>query len=141
MITDLNQEEAQKLLGEKKIARLGCVLGNGEPYVVPVNYFYKDDCVYIHSTFGLKVEALRANPKACVQVDAVKDSFNWRSVVAFGEFEEITDEKEQTEILQEFLNHFQNLTPVESISHSRMKSEETVLFRIRLRLITGRMES
>lgn len=141
MIVDLSQEEAQKLLGEKKIARLACVLGNGEPYVVPVNYFFKDGCVYIHSTFGLKVEALRANPKACVQVDEIKSTFNWRSVVAFGEFEEITGEKERAEILQEFLNHFQNLTPVESMNHSRVKSEETVLFRIRLGFVTGRAES
>lgn len=141
MITDLSQEEARKLLTEQRVARLGCVLGNGEPYVVPVNYFFKDDCVYIHSTFGLKIEALRDNPKACVQTDEVRSFFNWRSVLAFGKFEEVTDEKQRAEIFEEMFKLFQKLTPVEATKHGRIESEETVLFRIRLRFITGRKES
>ncbi len=141
MITNLSQEEARKLLGEQRIARLGCVLGSGDPYVVPVNYLFKDDCVYIHSTFGLKVEALRENPKACLQADDIKDIFNWRSVVAFGEFEEITDENERTVIFQKLFELFQKLTPVEAMKQVRDESEESVLFRIRLRHMTGRAES
>ena len=141
MITNLSRDEARKLLGEQRIARLGCVLGSGEPYVVPVNYFFENDCVYIHSTFGLKVEALRENPKACLQADDIRDFFNWRSVVAFGAFEEITDENERTVIFQKLFETFQKLTPVEAMKHSSIESEETVLFRIRLRHITGREES
>ena len=140
MITDLSQEEARKLLGEQRIARLGCVLGNGEPYVVPVNYFLKDDCVYIHSIFGLKIEALRENPKACLQADEIKDSFNWRSVIAFGDFEEVANENERAVIFQEFFARFQKMTPVEAMKRGG-ESEETILFRIRLRRMTGRVES
>ena len=141
MITNLSHEEALKLLGEQRIARLGCVLGSGEPYVVPVNYLFKDDCLYIHSRFGLKVEALRENPKACLQADDIKDFFNWRSVVAFGEFEEVTDERERTVIFQKLFELFQKLTPVEAIKHGSDEYEETVLFRLRLRHMTGREES
>jgi uncharacterized protein len=141
MITDLSQEEARKLLGQQRIARLGCVLGSGEPYVVPVNYIFKDDSVYIHSKYGLKIEALRENPKACVEVDDIRDLFNWRSVVAFGEFEEVTEETERDEIFQDLFALFQELTPVEAPKLRRFETEETVLFRIRLRLMTGREES
>ena len=141
MITDLSLEESRKLLDRQRIARLGCVLESGEPYVVPVNYFFRDDSIYIHSKFGLMIEALRGNPKACVQVDEIKDLFNWRSVVAFGYFEEVTEESERDELLEELFGLFQELTPVEAPKLRRFESEETVLFRIRLRLITGREEN
>ena len=60
MIEKLSQEESQKLLSEQFVARLGCVLEGGEPYVVPVNYLFKDGFIFIHSLLGLKIEALRA---------------------------------------------------------------------------------
>lgn len=140
MIIDLSQEEALKLLGEQKTARLGCILGSGEPYVVPVNYFFKDDSFYVHSLFGLKIEALRDNPKACLQVDDIRDIYSWRSVVAFGEFEEISTEPERAAILKELFAHFEKLTPVEAMRQTGEISDETILFRIRLRHLTGRKE-
>lgn len=42
MTEELSTEESQKLLSERCVARLGCVLKGGEPYVVPVNYLFKD---------------------------------------------------------------------------------------------------
>ncbi len=43
MIKNLNENETQKLLKEQKLGHLGCVLESGKPYVVPVNYLFKDD--------------------------------------------------------------------------------------------------
>ena len=138
MIEKLSQEESQKLLSEQCVARLGCVLEGGEPYVVPVNYLFKDGFIFIHSLLGLKVEALRANPKACIQVDDIKSFFEWRSAIAFGEFEEITDATELEEYLSEIMARFPKLTPVETvINHEESPPAEMVLFRIRIKRITG----
>ena len=106
MIEELSPEESQKLLSEQCVARLGCVLKGGEPYVVPVNYLLKDGFILIHSLPGLKVEALRAKPKACIQVDDIESFFKWRSVIGFGEFEEITDAVEREEFLSEIMACF-----------------------------------
>lgn len=141
MINELNAETARQFLSEKNFARLGCVLDDGEPYVVPVNYFYRDGSAYIHSLPGLKIETLRKNPKACLQVDEIKDFFEWESVIAFGDFEEITDANERSEIMEILLKNFQRLTPAEAVRHGTEENGEVVLFRIIIRYITGRMEN
>jgi uncharacterized protein len=139
MITNLSEDDARKFLGERSLARLGCVTDRGEPYVVPVNYFFRDDSIFIHSRPGLKIEALRKNPKACVQVDEIKSLFEWQSVIVFGDFEEITDADRRAQVLEILLKGFLALTPAEAVHHESDNSE-IVLFRIRVRQITGRME-
>ena len=75
MIKHLSNEEARALLGECRIGRLGCV-DDGGPYVVPVNYVFHDDSIYVHSLPGRKIKALRENPRACLQVDEIKDTIS-----------------------------------------------------------------
>ncbi len=84
----LSEAEARALIEANSIGRLGCV-DDREPYVVPFNYFFEDGFIYGHSMPGKKIRALRKHPRSCVQVDAVEDNFHWRSVIAFGNFEEI----------------------------------------------------
>ncbi len=109
MITMLSESEARKLLRSARIARLGCIV-NGEPYIVPINYNFEDDCLYSHSLHGLKIAGLRENPRACVQVDEIESDLCWRSVLAFGKFEEITKANEREEILAKLLRRFPMLT-------------------------------
>ncbi|NMS24947.1 pyridoxamine 5'-phosphate oxidase family protein, partial [Vibrio parahaemolyticus] len=51
MIAKLSEEEAQELLQRNELGRLGCIVDD-RPYVVPVNYLYDGDSVYIHSLPG-----------------------------------------------------------------------------------------
>jgi nitroimidazol reductase NimA-like FMN-containing flavoprotein (pyridoxamine 5'-phosphate oxidase superfamily) len=134
MISQLGERESRELLGLQRLGRLGCCLEN-EAYVVPVNYLLDDDCIYIHSLPGRKITLLRANPRACLQVDDIEDDYNWRSVVATGWYEEVSDAREREHKLAALFRHLPHLTPVES----RMKSgaEQTILFRIRIERITG----
>ena len=141
MIAELDKKGAEELLSRQSVARLGCVLASGEPYVVPVNYLFRDGSIFIHSLPGLKIEALRANPKACLQVDWVESVLKWRSVIVFGEFEEILDEREREELLREFTVRFHELTPVESVKERAAEKPGIVLFRIRVRRLTGLRES
>ena len=141
MITELNEEAARKLLREQTSAHLGCVLETGEPYIVPVNYIYKDNQIYIHSLPGQKLDALRANGKACVQVEKIEAGCRWRSVIAFGEFQEIKRTNEKIEILREFNEKFEHLTPVEAMIKEQWNVGGMVVFRINIRRITGMAES
>lgn len=135
MITELGPKEAEELLREQRLGRLGCTVDN-EPYVVPVNYLFGEDgCIYIHTLPGQKVNQLRSNPRACLQVDDIADDYNWRSVIAYGSYEEVTEEEEREQRLAALFRHLPHLSPVES----RMKSgrEQAILFRIRVDRITG----
>src|SRR5688500_2399013 len=114
MITRLSDAESYALLRAGRIARLGCVAG-GEPYVVPVNYAFNDESVIIHSLPGRKITAMRAAPRVCLQVDDIKDGCRWKSVLAYGTFEEINNPAERSRSLNHLLSVFPQLTPVESL--------------------------
>jgi nitroimidazol reductase NimA-like FMN-containing flavoprotein (pyridoxamine 5'-phosphate oxidase superfamily) len=136
MMTMLNDIAVRKVFQSARVARLGCIV-NGEPYVVPINCLLEDDCLYSHSLPGLKISALRENPRACVQVDEIESDLRWRSAIAFGKFEEITKSNEREEILTTLLRKFPLLTPVESAIAADASAPQVIVFRIRIDRLTG----
>lgn len=139
MLTTLSNEAAHKVLHSARVARLGCVV-DGEPYIVPINFYIEDDCIYSHSLPGLKIQALRKNPRACVQVDEVESDLCWRSVQAFGNFEELLKPDERREVLGKLLRDFPLLTPVESAIAADGTALEVIVYRIRIDRLTGASE-
>ena len=136
MITTLDSHEAQKVFQSARVARLGCIV-NGEPYIVPINYNFENNCLYSHSLPGTKINGMRENPHACLQVDEIESDLRWRSAIAFGEFEEITKQSERAEVLSKLLRRFPMLTPVESAITTDGYSPEVIVFRIKIGRITG----
>ena len=132
----LSNEEGRQLLQAARVARLGCVV-NGEPYVVPVNYHLEGDYLYSHSLPGLKISGLRENPRACLQLDEIQDDLRWRSVIAFGRYEEITKPNERTEVLGKLLRKFPMLTPVESAITIDGYSPQVIVFKIKVERLTA----
>lgn len=134
----LTNEDALKILSNGKLGRLGCI-ADGEAYVVPINYFFDGENIYVHSLAGKKISALRANPRACLQVDEIEDPYHWRSVIAYGNYDEINDEQEREHMLAELFRRMPHLTPVESkmakgLSHA-------IVFRLKVDSLTGVGES
>lgn len=136
MMKKMNEDEARDLLTEERIGRLGCI-ADGEPYVVPVNYFYDGECAHVHSLPGRKIIAMRLNPRVCLQVDRIESDFGWKSVIAFGNYEEITNRAERSHALELLLNRFPQLTPVETLIAEDAMSPEPIVFRIRMDRLTG----
>ncbi len=137
MIEHLDENKARRLFKEQKFGHLGCILASGAPYVVPVNYLFLDDDIYIHSPPGDKIDALRSNGKICLQVEKIKDPYQWQSAIVFGEFEEIKNKQTAVRILHEFTVNFPRLTPVEGIIAEEDRVGGVVLFRIKIKKITG----
>lgn len=135
MITPISRVEASELLANSKIGRLGCADERG-PYVVPVNYVFDGENIYVHSLPGRKLAALQANPKACLQVDEIIDEYHWRSAIAFGTYQDVTDPVERSRAVATLLARFPHLTPVESVPvHDGQSS--VILFRIHVEEVTG----
>jgi hypothetical protein len=84
-----------------------------------VDYVFHNDSIYVHSLLGRKIKALRANPHACLQVDDIRDEYNWRSAIAFGRYEEVTDKGERNWALRRLNSRFPHLTPVRVCSGAR----------------------
>jgi nitroimidazol reductase NimA-like FMN-containing flavoprotein (pyridoxamine 5'-phosphate oxidase superfamily) len=93
VIREMSNDECLRILAKVRLARLACA-SNNQPYVVPVYLVYHEpslgeQCLYGYTTVGQKVNWMRANPQVCVEVDEVKSSTRWTSVIAFGRYEEL----------------------------------------------------
>lgn len=89
------------LLATATICRLAMVDG-GEPYLVPVNYGYRDGNLYVHSApAGRKIDLLRRHPRVCFEIESSAvltkhaEPCHWgtkaRSIVGYGSVEIISD--------------------------------------------------
>jgi uncharacterized protein len=137
MIGELSEQDARALLHAGRLGRLGCCL-DGQPYVVPVYYLLEGNHIYMHSLPGRKINWLRANPHGCLQVDELQDEYHWRSVLAFGEYEELTDAAERERVLAELFKHLPHLSPVEArFGH---QTPPSIVFALRLTSLTGIFE-
>ena len=94
----LNAEEIEEFLSKNLVGHLGCHF-QGKTYIVPISYVYDKGFVYAHTKEGMKVNFLRQDPRVCFEVDLQEDMANWKSVIAWGEFEELKDEPFRTEAL------------------------------------------
>lgn len=136
MINRMSEEDARALLRAGRIAHLGCV-AEGYPYVVPVNYVFNGEFAFSHSLPGLKIDAMRAFPRVCLQVDEMRDQTRWKSALAFGTFEELSDEGERERALGLLLSLFPQLTPVESLITADACAPAPIVYRIRVERVTG----
>jgi len=143
MLGDLGKKQIMDLLHRQVIGRLGCH-ANGETYIVPINYVYRNDSIYAHSGFGKKIEMMRKNPKVCFQVDEIVDTFRWQSAILWGTFEELSGEERQ-QAMQGIIHRIMPLTdrPSEDASHGIDVNlhNDLIVYRIRIAEGTGRFES
>ncbi len=136
MLFQLDSDEAKRLLAAGTYAHLGCVVDD-EPYVIPINYVAEGGVLYGHSTRGRKLDALRERPNVCVQVEEIRGEYRWRSVQAFGEFEEITDEVEREGVFELLFARFPRLTPADSLRRDGRLGAPAAAFRVRVKRIVG----
>ncbi len=143
MIQVLADEEIERTLTQEFVGRLGCS-ADGRPYVVPIAYAYHGGCVYSHSTEGLKIRMMRKNPHVCFEVDRVENESNWRSVVAWGTFEELHGEPAEDAmrvILMKFLpSKARGAANDLRASRPGVLEAGAVVYRIRLTERTGRFQ-
>lgn len=132
------------MLRTQAIGRIGCLV-EGRPYVVPITYAYDGECVYGHSGDGMKIRAMRASPEVCFEVEAVEDLARWRSVIAWGTYEELRgeDAARGLRVLLEQLRPrmvSETARPTHGEHRADTAHHVAVIYRLRLRERTGRFE-
>jgi uncharacterized protein len=148
MLGTLSSSEIEDLLGTELVARLGCH-AEGRTYVVPVTYAYDGEALFVQSVDGLKVRMMLQNPLVCVEIDHIDNLANWRSVIAWGRFEELFG-TEAAEAFARLRTRLQPLivsetTPVadtlaEGETRLRSGNGHASIYRIHLFEKTGRFE-
>ncbi|HSE23129.1 MAG TPA: pyridoxamine 5'-phosphate oxidase family protein [Pyrinomonadaceae bacterium] len=136
----LNEAEAIELIKAGKVGRLGCVDQEG-PYVVPINYLLDDGEIYSHALPGKKINAMRAEPRVCLQVDHIQDDLHWSSAIVFGRFEEIRIPQRRRVVISKLLTVFPQMTPVETMIVQDGAAPDSIVFKIVVERVTGVQES
>lgn len=147
MLGELNSNEIEQLLDNNSVGHIGCTDGT-TVYIVPINYQFHSGFVLCYSIEGLKIDMMRKNPSVCFQVDEIKSANEWKSVVIYGTYEEITDENELRKLRPHYTEYMLrkrvSLTAVPADSDTEiqriMPVKAQVFYRIRFKRLTGRFE-
>ena len=127
----LEHEGIEDLLRTALVGRIACCAHDGgRPYLVPIPFGYDGESVYSISGPGRKLDIMRAQPSVAFEVDIAEAEDRWRSVVADGEFAEITEPAERRRAI-EIVNPAAGVDSV---------SPEAIVYRIRLTRVSGRFE-
>lgn len=146
MLGELTRDEIDDVLARGTVGRIGCHAG-GRTYVVPVTYVYDGDDIYGHTAEGMKVRMMRENPHICFEVDEEHDLANWKSVIAWGTYEELEGE-EAIHAMQLLVTRLASKIPVAAgaaplplTGHGTvLTGKPAIIYRINLREKTGRFE-
>ena len=98
------------------------MVDGGEPYIVPVNYGYRDGALYIHSSsVGRKIEILNRHPRVCFEIESPAaitkhaEPCRWgakaRSIVGYGTVEIFTDVEAKKRGLDIIMAHYGKTDP------------------------------
>jgi len=109
-----DRETIYQILDDGFLCHVGFSTDN-QPFVIPVAYGRKDDTIYLHGSIKSRLMQLgQANTPLCITVthvdglvlarSAFHSSLNYRSVVLFGQAEEVTDSEEKTDALHRITN-------------------------------------
>jgi len=151
MIGNLTSEEIEAVLKQNVLGRIGCNDGK-RTYVVPINYVYDGRYIIAHSCEGMKIKMMRKNSDVCFEVDEMTSFTNWKSVIAWGEYQELSDERKRYEAIKLFVDRMLYLkvsksamlpNAVEEVGqpHFPPGSSRAIIYRVILTEKTGRFEN
>jgi len=149
MIGSLTYEASIEVLGSNILGRIGCSDGT-KIYVVPINYVFDGKYIIAHSVAGMKIRMMRQNPKVCFEVDEMKNLRNWKSVIVWGEYQELTEERDRYAAMKLFVDRTMGMKisetaiPPETSEqrvHPRSPGNiKPVIYRIVIDEVTGKYE-
>ena len=136
-VKEMSREEIDQFLTCARIGRLGILLEGG-PYVIPMGFAYDGKEVFFHTCCkGMKIEALRKDPRVCFEVDeALSDATMSKSVMVFGTAELIEDEKLMIPYLQRLIDKYRIPLSFDDYMRKPGRNRENELKAVRICLIT-----
>jgi len=139
LIQDMTEQESLDLLLRVGFGRLGCAY-KSQPYIVPTYFARSGRILYGFATFGQKIRWMRANPLVCVEADELESQLGWKTVIAFGRYEELSDvsewesEREHARALLEERDGWRGSAEITSMHRG---GSYEVWYRIHIERLTG----
>ncbi len=140
-----DKAEMEEIVKKVKVCRIAMCDGN-IPYVVPVNFGYKDNSFYFHSASeGRKIEILRRNNNVCVEMDLEHEIIigkmpcasgtKYKSVIGFGKAFVIENVEEKKTAMSIIFNH---CSDGKTFEFQERHLKRVTLFKIVIDQITGK---
>jgi len=141
---ELGSDEAINLLTDCEYGVLSTVGSDGQPYGVPLNYAYKNNCIYFHCALtGHKIDNIDNNPRVSfcavgnTKVLPSEFSTNYVSAVAFGAASEVQG-SERYNALVLLLEKFSPDFMEEGKNYIEKFDKATKVFKIEVAHISGK---
>lgn len=110
------EENIREILDNANVCRLALAVDN-VPYIVPLNYAYHNNCIYIHSSLeGKKIEFIKKNNLVCFEIEtdstiipgetACNWSVKFRSIIGYGHVHIVEKHKEKIEGMNIIMDKF-----------------------------------
>ena len=139
-----DKDQIEQVIQDARVCHLA-VADNGQPYVVPLNFGYRNGVVYFHSAReGRKIDMLKTNPRVCLAFSnpgkvvrgdtACKWGQAFESVIAFGEAHLVEGEDERRAGLDAIMAHYDG--PEGEYPESKLKI--TTVIAVTINTMTGK---
>ena len=136
--------QINEIIKNARVCRLG--LSDGKrPYVVPLCFGYKDNCLYFHSAGqGRKINMIKKNPLVCfefdnlVKINKAKDACEWgmtyQSIIGEGSASMVLDPAEKKMALDTIMRQYSG----REFEYTRESIEKTAVIRVDIDRMTGK---
>ncbi len=141
-------EELEEIINECNICHIAMVDERNNPYVLPFNFGYEKGIIYLHSgNDGRKIHIFQHNPSVCIAFTIEKELYHqspqiacsygmkFKSVLAYGEIEQVKDFDEKTQILHKIMHKY---TENKEYTFGKAAIENVACFKVEIKKMTGR---
>ena len=141
------KDEIERIIASCDVCNLAMVDPEGRPYVIPMNFGYKDDVIYLHSAQkGRKIDIIRKNNRVSVSFSADHElrwqsenvacsySMKYRSVLAHGHVEFVEDMEEKAKCLNVIMKQYTD----REFTYNDPALRDVMVFRVVVEKMEGR---
>lgn len=141
------KEEVERIIRQCEVCNLAMIDPDNAPYVIPMNFGYANDTVYLHSSrTGKKVDILKKNNRVSLSFStdhelrwqsekvACSYSMRYRSVLASGRVEFIEDMQEKVDALNVIMKNYTD----RSFKYNDPAVRDVLVFKVVIDKLEGR---
>ncbi|HOU95711.1 MAG TPA: pyridoxamine 5'-phosphate oxidase family protein [Bacteroidales bacterium] len=140
----------EDILLHSEICRLGFI-DNDRAYILPFNYGYKNNHIYIHcANKGKKLDLLKKNNVVCIEIEhtarieRAENACDWgtiyRSLVGYGEVEIITDNEQKRDAMDIIMKHY-GADSNTNMEYDSRKIDSLTILKIGITEISGKQSA
>ena len=140
----LDSQEIESIISKADVCRLGLSVDNN-PYIVPLNFGYRDNCLYFHTPqVGKKIDMIKTNNRVCFELDIdcevvrAENPCDWtmkfQSVIGYGRAFLLDDTEEKRRALNVIVEHYSGRVN----EYNEKLVDRLVIIKVEIESMTGK---